>query len=393
LEKHQFKSAKVITISSSHFLHDVYSSFLPPLLPLIISKYGISLSMASWLSLIQRIPSLFSIILGGLAHHLKWRWIIIFAPLITAFAGSFLGLAPNILILGILLFTMGLSSAAFHVPAPVMIKYYSGGKAGQGMSYYMLGGELARMIGPVLVVSAVSWWGFEGIWRLFIPAALAAILIAQILENIPYEKNSPDTSVQIHWWTALTSYKGFFISLAFYMIFRSLMKASLSTFLPTYMGLKGNSLLFGAFSLSVLQITGALGAFLSGGISDRLGRFSTLFLLALLSPIALFLFVTSGTGMQIFALLLGGIVLFGSTPVLLALVQEQGSEHPALMNGSFTTINFISSALAVVVAGYAGDAWGLDLTYKVSALLGIGAIPAVYFLKQYSQTNQKIEIS
>lgn len=386
MENQKFKSAKVITISSSHFLHDVYSSFLPPLLPLIISRYGISLSVASWLSLVQRIPSLFSILLGGVAHHLRWRAIIIFAPLITAFAGSFLGLAPNLLVLGILLFTMGLSSAAFHVPAPVMIKYYAGGKAGQGMSYYMLGGELARMIGPVLVISAVSWWGFEGIWRLFIPAVLAALLIAQILENIPYEKNTTVSTVNLHWWTGLVNYRSFFISLAFYMIFRSLMKASLSTFLPTYMGLKGNTLLFGAFSLSILQITGALGAFISGGISDRLGRFTTLLLLAILSPIALFLFVISGTGMQIGALLLGGIVLFGSTPVLLALVQEQGSKHPALMNGSFTTINFISSALAVVAAGYAGDAWGLDATYKVSAILGLGAIPAVYFLKK---TNQK----
>ena len=43
----------------------------------------------------------------------------------------------------------------------------------------------------------------------------------------------------------------------------------------------------------------------------------------------------------------------------------------------------VDGALA---AGYAGDAWGLDTTYKVSAILGLGAIPAVYFLKK---TNQK----
>ena len=382
-----FNSAKVITISSSHFLHDVYSSFLPPLLPLLISKYGISLSMASWLSLIQRIPSLFSIILGGYAHKIKWRPIIILAPLLTAFSGSIIGLAPGIIVLAILLFTMGLSSAAFHVPAPVMIKYYSGGQAGKGMSYYMLGGELARMLGPLLVVSAVSWWGLEGIWRLFFPAAAAALFISFILEKIPYEHLGNHKTNIPNWKKTLTNHTSFFISLTIYMIFRSLMKASLSTFLPTYMGLKGNSLLFGAFSLTLLQITGAFGAFISGGISDRLGRFTTLLLLALLSPFAILLFVNSNMLIQIVALLFSGIVLFGSTPVLLALVQEQGSNQPALMNGSFTTINFISSAIAVVVAGYAGDAWGLDFTYKLSAFLGFFAIPAVYILKQNSNSR------
>jgi FSR family fosmidomycin resistance protein-like MFS transporter len=389
LKNKNFNRKKVFTVSSAHFLHDVYSSFLSPLLPLLIKKYGIDLSDASWLSLLQRIPSLFSAVLGTFAHKIPWRPIIILAPLITAISGSLLGTAPNLFVLAILLFTIGVSSAIFHVPAPVIIKDFSGQRAGKGMSYYMLGGESARMLGPLLVVSAVSWWGLEGTWRLAIPAIVASVILSFLLEKIPYEsvdKSHPASSLQ--WKKTLNQYSGFFVALTIYMLFRSVMRAGLSVFLPTYMvGTQGNSLLFGAFSLSVMQATAVAGTFLSGRLSDTIGRFTMLLILAILSPIFMFTFLWSGPTLQMVSLLFLGFVLAASTPVLLALVQEQGSNQPAFMNGSFTTINFVSSALSVLAVGYIGDATGLKETFLLSGFLAIAAIPAVFFLKKKSHTQ------
>jgi len=388
LEKERFNRKKVWAISSAHFLHDVYSSFLAPLLPLLLKKYGIDLSVASWLSLLQRIPSLFSAVLGTFVHKIRWRPIIILAPLVTALSGSLLGLAPNLIILAILLFTIGISSAIFHVPAPVIIKDFSGNRAGKGMSFYMLGGESARMLGPVLVVSAVSWWGLEGTWRLAIPAVVAAFVLSLVLEKIPYEKVDKNRSTTNSWKKTLHRYSGFFIALTVYMLFRSVMRAGLSTFLPTYMvGTQGNTLLFGAFSLSILQATAVAGTFLAGTLSDKIGRFRMLLALAIASPFFMFLFLWAPPLLQIISLLFLGFVLAASTPVLLALVQEQGSDQPAFMNGSFTTINFISSALAVLAAGYLGDAIGLEKTFLFSGFLAFAAIPAVFLLKKQSMKN------
>ncbi len=367
-------------------MHDVYSSFLAPLLPLLLNKYGINLAAASWLSLLQRIPSLFSIVFGTFAHKIRWRPIIILTPLVTAISGSLLGAAPNILVLGILLFTIGMSAAVFHVPAPVMIKVFSGNHIGKGMSFYMLGGESARMLGPLLIVSAVSWWGLEGTWRLTIPAIVATIILSLTLEKIPYETIDTEDATTLKWKITLRKYSGFFIALTIYMLFRSVMRATLSTFLPTYMvGMKGSSLLFGAFSLSIMQATSVLGTFVSGSISDKIGRFHTLLILAVVSPFFMFLFLWTGPAFQIISLLALGFVLSASTPVLLALVQEQGSNQPALMNGSFTTINFISGALSVLAAGYIGDAIGLAKTFQISGYLAFIAIPAVFLLKKKSR--------
>ncbi len=364
-------------------MHDVYSSFLAPLLPLLLKKYNMDLSVASWLSLVQRIPSLFSIVFGTFAHKIPWRPIIILAPLVTAVSGSLMGMAPNVLVLGILLFTLGTSAAIFHVPAPVIIKSFSGNRAGKGMSFYMLGGESARLVGPLLVVSAVSWWGLEGIWRLAVPAVVSAIILSLVLEKIPYESINIENKAKLRYKRTLHKYAGFFISLTIYMLFRSVMRATLATFLPTYMvSSKGNSLLYGAFSLSVMQATAVIGTFVAGTISDKIGRFTTLLLLAIASPIFMFLFLWSGPALQIISLLFLGFVLAASTPVLLALVQEQGSDQPALMNGAFTTINFLSSAISVLAAGYVGDAIGLAKTFQLSGYLAVIAIPTVFLLKK-----------
>ena len=390
MKKIIFNRSKVFTISSAHFLHDVYSSFLAPLLPLLLKKYGIDLSVASWLSLIQRIPSLFSIVLGTFAHKIPWRPIIILAPVVTAISGSLLGAAPNILLLGILLFTIGMSSAVFHVPAPVMIKIFSGNRAGKGMSFFMIGGESARMLGPLLIVSAVSWWGLEGTWRLAIPAIVAAVILSLTMEKIPYETIDIKDKTKLKWKNTLQKYSGFFVALTIYMLFRSVMRGALATFLPTYMvRLKGSSLLFGAFSLSILQATSVLGAFVAGSISDKIGRFNTLLILAIVSPFLMFLFVCSGPALQLISLLFLGFVLAASTPVLLALVQEQGSNQPALMNGSFITINFLTGALSVLAVGYIGDAIGLAKTFQISGYLAFAAIPAVFLLKKKSRKQNR----
>ncbi len=384
----KFQNSKVFTVSSAHFAHDVYSSFLAPLLPILIEKFALSLVSASVLSLVQRLPSFLSLFVGAVAHKLPWRWIIILAPLVSATGGSLMGLASNQVVLGVILLTMGMSSALFHVPAPVMIKYFSGNQAGKGMSWYMLGGEAARMLGPLLIVSAVSLWGLEGTWRLIFPAIAASITLFFVLDNKPYQSYANTGNKPINWWSTIVEYKNFFIALAAYMIFRSLMKGSLATFLPTYMGLKGSSLFTGAIALSVLQFAAAGGSFVMGGISDRIGRFKSLLLLAVLSPILILLFVFSGTIWQMILLLPLGIVLYATSPVLLALILEQKSNQPAMMNAGFTTINFATNAIAVLFTGILGDSIGLDMTFQLAGLLGIGAIPAVFILRKFSVVKQ-----
>lgn len=65
----RFQLSSILTISIAHMIHDIYISFLAPILPLLIEKLGISYSMAGFLSVVQRLPSLLDPFVGIIADR------------------------------------------------------------------------------------------------------------------------------------------------------------------------------------------------------------------------------------------------------------------------------------------------------------------------------------
>ena len=60
---------------------------------------------------------------------------------------------------------------------PVMMKKISGDSVGKGMSFFMLGGEIARTTAPLIIVGTVSLWGLQGTYRLIPFGILASIIL------------------------------------------------------------------------------------------------------------------------------------------------------------------------------------------------------------------------
>ena len=90
-----FQTGKVTAISLAHLSHDVFSAFLPPLLPLLIAKLGLSLSAVALLDIARKIPQLANPLIGLLADRMCLKWFVILAPAVTAISMSLLGVAPS----------------------------------------------------------------------------------------------------------------------------------------------------------------------------------------------------------------------------------------------------------------------------------------------------------
>lgn len=380
----KFQTGNVTIVAASHMLHDIYSSFLAPLRPLLIEKFGLTLAMASIWDLIMRVPWFLNPFIGMIAERTAARYFIIVAPAITAIAMSLLGVAPSFTVICILLFTMGISSAVFHVPAPTMVKRLSGKYTGRGMSFYMFGGELARTAGPLIVTASVSLWGLEGTWKLIPFGLVASFILFFKLRNIKIsgelKTKKPEKGAEL---SALKKYLPFFSVLIGYTLFRAIMKSSLTAFLPTfYYTEKGESLWFANSALAVFQLSGAVGTILSGSISDKIGRRTTLLIISIISPVLMFLFVNSDGWLSFVFLLLLGFFVFAPGPVLIALVQDRSKVFPVFMNSIYMTVSFISAASAVFFAGVMGDWLGLEKTYLISSILALGAIPFALGLKK-----------
>jgi FSR family fosmidomycin resistance protein-like MFS transporter len=184
-EPEEFQTGEVSTISFAHFINDVYTSQVAPLLPVLIDKLSISLTTAGGLSALVQLPALINPFIGYMADKVSLRWFVILAPAVTGTFISFIGQASTTLELALILFVAGISGAAFHAPAPAMIARVSGKQVGKGMSFFMASGELSRTVGPLLAVWAVSFWTLEGMWRLAILGWAASVLLYWRLRNVP----------------------------------------------------------------------------------------------------------------------------------------------------------------------------------------------------------------
>jgi FSR family fosmidomycin resistance protein-like MFS transporter len=300
---------------------------------------------------------------------------------------SLLGLTDSFWVLVLLVFVAGLSSSIFHVPAPVIVKKFSGNKLGMGLSWYQVGGELARTIGPLIIIGAISLWGLKGTWRLMIFGLLASGFLFVKIRNTKIETNAKKDNKKVK--HTLKKYAPLFISITGIVLFRSAMKAALSTFLPVYITSKGQSLWFSGISLSVFQFAGTFGTLFLGSISDKISRKTILIFISVINPILMFLFIVS-KGIFLFPILLiTGFVLLGSTPIILAMVQEFGSDNLAFVNGIYMTIGFVTSSIMVLFIGFLSDKIGIFLTYRITALLALGAIPFAILLPKTSKKENE----
>ncbi|CAG35783.1 MFS transporter [Desulfotalea psychrophila] len=376
----KFRKSDVFTISAAHMLHDTYSAFLAPLLPLLIEKLGMSLSTSALLEIARRIPTLFNPFFGLLAEKTEVKYFVIFTPAITAIAMSLIGLASSYTILFILLFVSGISSALFHVPSPVMVKEASGNRIGTGMSWFMVGGESARTIGPLLVTAAVSLWGLEGIYKLMPLGLVASFILYLKLKDFDFDRPVSKAKEKGDTRKLLKRYTPFFTVLASYLFFQAGMKSALTLYLPVYLISQGESLWHAGFSLSILQFFGVLGAFFAGNLSDRIGRKNTLVITSIGSALCMGLFIHFGS---IYILAFLGLFLLSSGPVLMASVQDTNTHMPTFMNSIYMTISFSITSLVVFAVGLSGDNFGLETTYIICNVFAIGSIPFAFLLRKF----------
>lgn len=381
MQRAKFQTGKVVLVSFAHLMHDIYSAFLAPLLPLLIEKFSLSYSAAGALSLLQRIPVIMNPFVGAMADKIAMRYLIILAPAVTAITMSFIGIAPSLVIIIVLLLVQGISSSLFHVPTPVMIRKLSGEQVGKGMSFYMFGGEIARTLGPLVILGAVSLWGLEGTFRLFPFGIGASLLLYARLGHIhiseDLSRNRRESGIK----QVIIKHMPLFIVITGITFFRAIMRASLTTFLPTYMEHIGEGWKIGGIYLSILELAGAAGTLFWGTASDRVGRKLSLLIITVVSPLLMYLFVITSGWMEIIYLVLLGFFLLGTTPILLALVQDRATSRPAFMNAMFMTISFGTGALAVVIVGALADLTSLRTAFIISAVTAFAAIPFVLMIK------------
>lgn len=370
----KFQTRQVLTIVGGHFIHDTYSAFVAPLLPLIIEKLSLSLTLAGSLIAVMQFPAVLNPFIGYLADRISVRYFVILAPAVTGTLISLLGFAPSYMSLIILLLATGVSVASFHAPAPAMVGRISGKQLGKGMSFFMAGGELGRTVGPILAVWLVSVWSLDGFYRIMVLGWATSLILYWQLHHIP--ARTKPRPLQLF----SPRVRRVFLPLTGIIFPRTFMLTAVAIYLPTFLTQQGKNLWLAGIALSAYELAGVAGALTGGILSDRVNRKVVVGFGTIGSALLLLIFLNV-KGWLIFPVLLAmGFTALSVSPVILAIVQEQMPNNRAAANGIFMFLSFVVRTFAIFANGLWGDHFGLVSAYQVGAFVAMLALPAIFFL-------------
>jgi FSR family fosmidomycin resistance protein-like MFS transporter len=374
----EFQTSHVLTVSLAHALNDVYTSFLPPLLPSLIAKLTLSHTQAGLLAFMQSSPSLLQPVIGHLADRVSLRYFVILLPAAAATAMSLLGVAPHYAVVALLVIIAGLSSAGFHASAPAMAGRLSGWRLGRGLGFWTVGGYLGYAVGPILVTSTVNLLTLKGTPWLAIGGWVGSAILFLRLRGVELRPTPSDAGNS--WRHGLQGLRPVLIPAVGLTLSRAMAFSATLTFLPTMLTSQGIDLWLAGISLSVLQLASAGGALLAGSASDRLGRRVIVFICTFLAALLILALVFLQGWLKLPTLIGLGLTMPATYVVLMALIQESCPDNRALATGVLLSVTFVSESLGAVMLGAMADLLSLTAAFVASALLLLVGLPLVVLL-------------
>lgn len=347
-----------LTVAVAHGLNDAYAAFLHPLLPRIMDKLGLTISLAAVLATALALAaSLLQPVMGWLADRGRRRAFVVAGPLMSAVFLSLIGVAPSFEVLIVLLLLGGLGSALFHPPgASIAVRLEEGGGSGLRYSLFSFGGSLGYAVGPLIAVGLVAAVGLEGMWIAMVPMLVLAPVLFLVLPAPRPTGSRPPPSVGM----ILRLLRGPLGIVFGISALATFVQRVFLTMEPIAVNAAGGSEAMGALTLSFYLGGQALGSITGGWLADRMDRRSVLVSLTLLSlpmhvaAIAL----APGSAGALLAASGAGFVTMALLPPIVVIAQEILPTGTAVGSGIVMGLAWAAGSLGVLLAGLLGDAVG-----------------------------------
>jgi MFS transporter, FSR family, fosmidomycin resistance protein len=355
----------VLLMASAHFMVDGYGNIYAPLLPLLIPKLHLSLAAAGTLTMFyQMAASVAQVGFGHIADRWRPRLLVMLGPVVAVGVLSFVGAAPSVPALGVVLVVGGLGAAAFHPPAAAIAHRLGGPRPGLAMSVHITGGTLGFSLGPLLFAPAAQHLGLGWTPLLAIPGL---IVVAFFLRHVPPIPLHHDSAAGFR---ALRPYARPLALLYAIVVLRTLASLSFATFVPVMLTRRGLSLSTAGAIAAVYLFASGAGGFLGGPAADRFGPRNVIaWSLVLATPFLLAAPLLSGWPFVV-VLAIGGFFLQSTLPVNVIFGQALAPVSAATVSSLMMGFAWGMGGFSVPIVGAIADRYGIERT-----LFGLAAVP------------------
>lgn len=378
----------IIWLCSAHFVCDIYSGFLNPLMPFIASKLGFSMAVATVLMAITQICSnMLQPIFGFFADNILKRFFIFWGLILASLFIPLAPAAPNIPLLVIFMILGSLGGSFFHPQSMGFVNFFSGKNCSNNMGIFISVGSLGFALGPLLASYMAQSVGLENI---LYTSLLGLILAATMFFFVPKLSATQKVTERKEF---ISSFKEILSNrqMEFLMLIammKSLVTNSSCVLLPFLWKSMGYTPFYIGCALFLFVFAGSIGSFLSPKAEKIFGTRATIAFSMLATMPLMFAFAATYETMPIFSMVTFGIIGFTTMlaqPVTLVLAQKTLPKYKSIVSGFVNGFCWGVIALIMSALGAIAQKFGI-----INVLIILTFIPAVtsYFVRYLKEPNE-----
>ena len=371
-------------VSFCHLLNDTMQSMVPALYPMLKTSFALSFAEIGLLSLVWQLTASLLQPLVGLYTDRRPRPYSLAAAMAFTLAGLLLlSMADRYALLLLGGAVIGIGSSIFHPESARVARLASGGRHGFAQSLFQLGGSVGSSIGPLLAAFLVLPRGLPGLAWVSLGAVLAMIVLAQVgrwyRRRMVEPRGARGRGVVLPVTMSSRRVLGVLAVLLVLIFSKYFYLSSLTAFYAFYLIHKFQlSVQSAQVLLFVLLGAVAVGTFIGGPLSDRIGRKYVIWgsILGVL-PFTLMLPYANLHWTIVLSVVIG-LVLSSAFSAIVVYGQELMPGRVGMVNGMFFGFAFGIGGLGAAAMGVLADWTSIETVYRIFAVLpALGILAAL----------------
>ena len=381
----------IIWLCMAHFVCDIYTGFLNPIMPFIAAKLGFSMAVATVIISVSHIcSSMLQPLFGFFADNILHRFFIFWGLILVSIFIPMTPNAPNIAVLLIFMILGSLGGSFFHPQSIGFVNKFSaagGLDTSDNMGTFISLGSLGFAFGPLIAALITQVLGLGIIsWTSLLGLLLASMMFLFVPRLSVIEKK-PEHNEFIKTFKEIFSCSQMNLLMLIAMM-KSLVTNSCGILLPFLWKGMGHTPFYIGSALFLFVFAGSLGSFFSPKVENLLGsKFVIYFSMLATLPMMLAFAVTYKDfpviSMLIFAVI--GFTTMLAQPVIMVLAQRTLPHYKSIVAGFINGFCWGVIALCISVLGTVAQKFGI-----IHVLVVLSILPAVssYCIRYLNQVKE-----
>ncbi len=364
-----------IWFCGGHFINDIYTGFLNPIMPFIAEQVRISMPVATIiLSCSHIFSSLLQPFFGFFADSMRKRALIFWGLICTAI---FISIAPAVNNLAIMILCIifgSLGSSLFHPQSLGLISKFSTSDTVRNMGIFIAFGTLGFSLGPLLSSTIAQYFGLDKMPFLAILGIFWALLMFKM---VPKFSATAEKKPELNFIKAIKdilSNRQLNI-LNIIALLKSLVQTSCSILLPFLWKSMGYSKFQIGLALFCFIFLGGISSLISPKLEKKIGTANVFYFSMIMTfPMMILFMITykSHPTISFIIYALTGFVTMFATPITMSMAQKVLPQYKSIIGGFINGFSWGIVAIAMSMIGYIAQA-----TSIVPVLVVISLIPAI----------------